>query len=200
MDQSTNPPAPSADVAAWFLNAQGPAPTPPPPAPKKNKRPLIVTIIGAGLLAVSLGIVLLIVTANSTKACLTAADYKALTGTSVDSASLSPTTNFYTASIAFKAGAATYDNTAELIKQVTDFYKNHSGSSVVITVSGTYASNDALLLTEQRIDTIKASLTADGVPESVIKMRVPELVVPEEDAPADPSSAFISITSNEKCS
>jgi hypothetical protein len=157
-------------------------------------------ILGACLLAVSLGIVILIVTVNGTKSCLTTADYKALTGTSVDAASLSPTTNFYTATIAFKTGAAAYDNSAELIKQITDFYKNHTSSSIIITISGTYASNDALLLTEQRLDTIKTSLTTGGVPESAIEPRVPELVIPEEDAPADPSSAFISITSSEKCS
>lgn len=194
-------------VAAWFQSVQDSAPTPPPPAPapKKNKLPLII-ILGVGsLMIVALTIVLLI--ANKTAPCLTAADYATLTGVKVDAASLSPTTSFYTSPVSFTSGTNAYDNSTDegatgsaLVKKISDFYKDHSESSIILSIKGTYGAKEALGITEQRVDTVKASLIAQGVPEASIQVLVPEYLIPEEDTPGDASSILISITSSETCS
>lgn len=196
-----NPSTPPNDVATWFQGVQGPDPIAPPPSPKKNRRPLIIGVLGACLLLVGAIIALLAATGGRTGACLTSSDYTSLTGDKVDAATMSPTTNFYTSAITFKPVAAALDESGTTsLNKIADFYKNHPDTSIMITIKSTYSANSALPLTEERIAAVKAGLTAGGVAESSITAPVPEYLIPEEDAAEDSSSILISITSNEKCS
>lgn len=189
------------NVASWFQSVDAPVTNQPAPQPGK-KHTRIIIVASAIILILVIGTILF-VSFNHSKACLTTKDYTALTGSTVDSSSISPSTNFYTTVVNFIADKTTYDDTDKqgdtIVKNVAQFYNDHSSSSIIITIKGTYTALNALDITQERMDTIKDSLVSQGVPASAITTSIPGYIIPEEDASGDPSSVLISITSAETC-
>ena len=181
------------NIPDWFV-ADHPMPS------KLRKNRILLIIFGvATLLLVTGGIVL-----NLTRPpCLNKSDYMALTGQSYDGEMASMST-FYTALIPFKDASATYDDTAnegsDELKRLTDFYQEHSGTSIYFTISNTYTSEDAANIMEARSDAIQKTLADAGVPADHIIIIEPELIVPVDGAEAtDTQATTVSITSAEGC-
>jgi hypothetical protein len=201
----TNPSSNSDQSTEVWFNQLDPPNLPPiqTPSPKSKKKPLILGGIGlaCAALIIASGIILAPILLSSP--CLTAADYKALTGSPLED-ELSARENFYTYAVDFMAGSANYSKetkteSEQLIKKVGTFSKEHSKSSLVITLSSDYIDSSSKTVAEQRIAKLKQALLDNGVAETAIKIVTPQKIIPEEGTPIKDTPAYISIASDETC-
>lgn len=197
----TQTPAPDNATAQWF-DSIGKAPTPSsqPPHSTSRKR-FILVACSVLILAAGSGVATFFLTKSP--ACLSVADYARLTGTATTAESLSPTEGFYADYVAFQADSNKYDNSGEhgesLIRKIADFYSSlDKKTSILITIKGNYFDTSASSRTQERLNTVRSSLVALGIPETILKMTTPVYVEPEE-AGTETSEILISITSASSC-
>lgn len=177
------------------------------PPPRPSRRRWI--IIGACFSFLCIvGLVVLIVSRNNSPACLDADSYRALTGTTVAYDAISPKNGFYTDYVIFKPQLVTYDDTSDdaahgtkLIEKLATFYKAHQAQSIRFAIDGSYFidSDSTATLAQQRIDSVRASLIAAGVPMRLISANTPTYSEPEDDMPDENSATTITIVSASDC-
>lgn len=134
----------------------------------------------------------------SAPACLTAQDYKDLTGQPYDG-SMQAVDTFYTEPVAFKVRSSDYTDPDQLVK-LARFYQQHSRASLHFTIDGTYGYEDQAALAEQRIAAAQKTLANAGVPQELIVVEPPVLIDSSDAAEtADTEATTISITSLPGC-
>lgn len=194
---STKAPAPLGSAEAWFDSLQPPAG----PPPRKQSKKLVLLTACLVMGAVMLGLWWFNGSRQAT--CLTTDDYQALTGASYTGRSFSPTSTFYSYTVQFGAGTASYIDTpdtmngSETITTLANFYTSHLGKSIIFTIESDALSSDPSLATE-RIAAIARDLRAAGVPESSIVASAPTSLEAEAEAETV-TTAIVSITSAAAC-
>lgn len=207
-NQDNNQP-PDQSTQAWFNNIDTPpaaanAPSPAAPEKSSKRRPVIIACI---ILVIALLIPAgyLLFQQLSRQACLSAQDYKELFGIEMKDA-IDARSNFYTESIIFDDGSSEYNELTEkdtetLLESIGQLYaKHHKATSIVISLSTTYAYEDGASAATERLEKVKASLIKNGVDISAIKTTSP-LYAPlqPDDEEGRDDAVLLKITSEENC-
>ncbi len=172
------------DVKDWFntIDAGTPLAVPPSNTPNHKKRLIIGASAVAFIFLATTGALFAagINPFSTAPVCLTADDYKVLTGSEADN-QLSPQV-FYTESFDFQNGTADYAEDAEagvksLAQKIGSFYQtNSSKRSIVVTISSDAAENDTQEAAAKRIQSLKDLLVANGVDQFAIQTIKPVAV------------------------
>lgn len=197
MDTRPDSPLPE-DNLAWF-DSSGSAPTAP-PRRKPSIKPLI--ILSAAVVLLLGGALLLMALHAQNSTCLTASDYRDLTGSQYVG-TLDPTSSFYTDFISFKPTSTDYadDSGTALIERLSSFYTSHETKPMLVTVGASYSPGQDLELVQSRIDTVTDALTRAGISADTVRQDEPILINPEEPDTAEPTADAVSIivSSPESC-
>jgi len=194
---------PDTNATTWFNELDVPTPTPP-----KKSRKLLIILLGVIATVGLLGaIIALISSANQRTTCLTADDFKTLTGTTL-SDDISSSTNFYTSAVAFQSDSTNYDNSIndgaqgeKLLQKIAQLYKNQRKTSIEITIAGSYFKKGAVDPAQKRIDVVLSSLVALGISIDNIQTTPPTYTEPEDlDIVTQEGATTLSIVSNQACS
>jgi len=192
----------SSGTPSWFSQVEVSAL----PPPKKSHKYLFIIVGVCIALLVIIGVIL--ITIPQRTRCLTANDFKTLTDVTLADTSMSPTTNFYTGAIAFKKDSVEYDNTAteqvsgeRLLLKIAQLYKSLDRTSIVVTIQGSYFTQDLYDTTQKQVDTVRNSLISAGMSQDSIQALAPTYVEPENegDIPDGSTETTITITSISTC-
>lgn len=202
MDQN-NQPIQQINPAQWQSGTNTTLASMPPTRNPRKKHLVVVVFI---LLLALAGAAVFFVVSRSATTCLNANDYQSLTGVNVTS-DLSPVDMFYTDYISFKSGSADYDNTDDdgshglaLLRQVASFYKSLPNKPIIITVSGTYITEDQVSVASKRINAVRSTLIAAGVPgDAVVVKDAGKVVLDNDTSTYNEGETTISITSDPSC-
>ena len=172
--------------------------------PPRRKWPWIVGALVLVLVGLAtIGLILLAPLFDQADACLTDADYTALTG-QVNHEPIDAINNFYTYTVEYANNGTEYlpeyvafNNS--YLKNLTAFYQQRqTTTSMTITISGDYTNNTAKQVVEQRVADLKASLRDKGIPATAIKTTVPQKGTPEPYEPYD-LPVYLTLTSDAEC-
>lgn len=131
--------------------------------------------------------------------CLTIDDYKDLTGKTRQD-ELLPTENFYTYSVDFEQSTDKYadgEATKKILKDLAAFYKSHTSSSILITLTSDYTTTAGEETAAKRIQRLTDDLVKYGMNENLIRHANPDQILDSEDV--EPSFATITLTSTVDC-
>lgn len=195
--------------AEWLASITAPTAPAAPAEPQKNvikRRPILFMTIAVSAI-VLIATVLVLIFMPTKIVCLDAQDYKDLTGNDYDG-TLVATDNFFSSAIDFTPDSTNYDTTQEhgvaMVNKIIDFYKSHSSSSVVITVSGNYYNSADEDLATSRVVAVWQSLVDGGVPKTNIITENPLYITEDdgEDGVVDTldNEILVSIQSAKTCS
>lgn len=180
-----------------------PVVTPPQNNKSKHTKILIISLV---LFTVALGayaVWLLLAPKNA--ACLTREDYQAIAGEALpDDAPFSPTTDFYGLDIEFNSDSANFTDskTEAALKSIGQFAKQHSGTSLLISIQAAYT-DKSKTITEERATAVSKLLIEAGVSEKNVStdLKLYDASDSLDDSYDDTSADTVSITitSSETC-
>ncbi|CAN5427257.1 hypothetical protein BH09PAT4_BH09PAT4_03270 [soil metagenome] len=131
--------------------------------------------------------------------CLTADDYKDLTGAANDE--LQPTTSFYSYTIEFGGGSTAYTNTItpsvpSILEKIGTFYDTHKNRSLIATITSTNNTGTSRVVADKRSAKIKDDLVAAGFNAGKIMTAPPTFI---DGEPGASDIATITLTSASEC-
>lgn len=205
----------SQPTSEWFST---PNPTPSPsPSPKKSKSKLFI-IIGMLALIIILTVAAISMSLSNTtrtssdNTCLNELAYNRFmselnpeNGT-VPFADIKRGTSFYSKTLFFAGNSSEYasEDKADIEKFYTTLSQysdtSYPGTPIKIVIGSDYLNEKTKTIATQRIQQIQESLLGAGIPESSIKLLLPNEVSPEGDYVSGTVPAYLTIEANTICS
>lgn len=183
--------SPQQTTPAWFSSEPAEQ-----PQYRSKKHPSIVYILLVVVL-IGLAIVGVMIWVSSKSQCISAEQYKMLSGSSL--AAEDGSIGMYTATTAFTTKGTLEPSGVETINRLANFYSNHPHSSLRFDVKSSFSSLDDKSDVQNNSIKLRKELIDSGVPAAATTIQQPTYLASEDDTPTAAPSYTVSVVA-ERCS